>query len=260
MLFSPCVSLLLSGRIYFFGCSVSSDRSLASRLLRPVLSLIPREAEVRILRGPLRGKKWIAGSSNHGCWAGTYEPAILNRFASAVSPGSTVYDVGANVGIFTLLAAVRSGPAGHVYSFEPLPRNLAYLRRHIVLNHLENCTVTDAAVSSTEGIRRFAAAAWEHSMGHFAADGEIEVRCMTLGGCIYGAKAFRPPHVLKIDVEGAEMDVLHGAEKAISEFHPAMFLEVHGTQNHAGCREFLRARSYAVEEAYGRLTAAWKPA
>src|SRR5262249_4692241 len=157
------------------------------KILRLPLSLIPRDRVVPILRGPLRGKKWIVGSSVHGCWAGTYEVDTLAAFASVVAPGSCVYDLGANVGIFTLMASINTGPAGQVYSFEPFPRNARYLRRHIELNQLQNCCVLEVAASDTEGTQRFSTA-FEYSMCRFAPDGDMSVSCVTLDECIYGEK------------------------------------------------------------------------
>ena len=55
--------------------SVISDRRFFGRTLRLPLRLVPKSAVVPILQGPLRGKRWIAGSSTHGCWLGTYELA-----------------------------------------------------------------------------------------------------------------------------------------------------------------------------------------
>ena len=63
-----------------------------------------------------------------------------------------------------------------------------------------------------------------------------------------------------IDVEGAELEVLHGASRALSEFHPKIFLEIHGTQLHSDCRAFLAEKGYSIEEKYGRLTATWRVA
>ena len=234
---------------------LTASQTLVGKILKFPLSLIPPEAEVHILSGPLRGKKWIVGAASHACWAGIYEAGRLRTFSDAISPGATVYDVGANVGIFSLLAAVKAGPSGLVYAFEPVERNLAFLRRHMRLNQVRNCVILEAAVSDTAGIRRFSTAAWEPSMGRLAPDGEIEVSTVTLDNCIYGESGFRHPDVLKIDVEGAECAVLEGAGRSISEFHPVVFVEVHGIQQHAYCRTFLLARGYRITEEYGLLTA-----
>jgi hypothetical protein len=81
----------------------------------------------------------------------------------------------------------------------------------------------------------------------------------TLDVCVYGEKRFRPPNVIKIDVEGAELEVLAGAARAICEFHPLMFLELHSAELHRDCRDFLLARDYDIADARGQLTASWKP-
>ena len=225
------------------------------RILRWPLSLIPREAEVPILRGPLRGKKWVVGAGPHACWVGTYEVDRLRAFAAATGAGNAVYDIGANVGIYSLLASSCVGPSGIVYAFEPQERNLQFLRRHMTLNHVENCEIFAAALSNSEGTRRFAAAHWESSMGRLSAEGELVVPSTTLDACIYGEKRLRPPNILKIDVEGGELEVLEGANRVLMEFHPAVFLEVHGTELHAQCRALLAGKGYRLEEAYGRITA-----
>lgn len=232
-----------------------------SRILRWPLSLIPPGSQVRILRGPLRGRKWIVSAGPHACWAGTYEVDRLRAFAAAARQGAIIYDVGANVGIYSLLASSRTGPSGKVYAFEPQKRNVDYLRRHMALNHVQNCFVFETAVSDTEGTLRFSAASQDFSMGRLSVDGEALVPSTTLDNCIYGEKGLRPPNLLKIDVEGAELNVLQGATRALTEFHPTIFLEIHGTQLYWDCRAFLVAKDYRIEnEGYGQFTAIWRSA
>ena len=234
-----------------------SGQTRLGKILRLPLSLIPRDRVVPILRGPLRGKRWIVGSSLHGCWAGTYEVGTLKAFASVIAPGSCIYDVGANVGIFTLLASVTTGATGKVYSFEPFPRNARYLRRHLELNQLQNCCVMEVAASDAEGTQRFLTASENH-MGHLSGDGDLDVSCVTLDACIYGEKKLRPPNVIKIDVEGAELRVLQGATRSLTEYHPSLFVEIHGTALHRDCHDFLAAKGYHLKDAYGRITGTWE--
>lgn len=237
---------------------MTSLRTMLSKILRWPLSLIPSKAEVRILRGPVRGMKWIKGAGPNAYWIGTYETVRMREFAEALKPGYVVYDVGANVGIYSLCASSRVGTSGRVYAFEPLERNLRYLRRHVALNHLQNCTVLGSAVCDREGAVSFSAGAWEASMARISSAGEITVPSTTLDSCVYGRKWLGPPNVLKIDVEGAEFAVLSGGTRAITEFHPAIFLEIHGPELHRTCRDFLLAKGYSVDEGYGQLTATWK--
>ncbi len=94
-----------------------SNSKLAGRAMRLPLQLIPDSAVVRILQGPLRGKRWIAGSSNHGCWLGSYEAAKQRKIIEFVRPGMVCWDVGANVGFYTLLfAELVGGGAGSSHS------------------------------------------------------------------------------------------------------------------------------------------------
>ena len=228
---------------------------MLARILRLPLSLIPREAGVRILRGPLRGMRWVKGAGPNAYWFGTYEVSRVRAFANKLAPGAVVYDVGANVGIYSLLASLRAGPSGRVYAFEPLERNLQYLRRHISLNNVQNCTVLAEAVCNEEGTRSFSAAPFESSMARLSRDGELRVPSTTLDGCVYGTRRLRPPNIIKIDVEGAELEVLEGSHRTLAEFRPAIFLEIHGTQLHAKCRAFLAKVGYHIDDAYGQMIA-----
>src|ERR1043165_45133 len=96
-----------------------SRGSFVGRIARLPLSLIPAGARMPILQGPLRGKRWVAGSHVHGGWRGSYEFEKQQMFISAIKPGAVVYDIGANVGFYTLLASRLAGPQGRVYAFEP---------------------------------------------------------------------------------------------------------------------------------------------
>lgn len=234
-------------------------RVIFSKILHWLFSLIPPDTKVRILRGPIRGMKWIKGAGPNAYWAGTYEVARMREFAEALKHGDVVYDIGANVGIYSLYGSFKVGNTGWVYAFEPLERNLHYLRQHLALNNVRNCTVLGSAVCNSEGTLAFSATDWEPSMARLSPKGDITVPSTTLDICIYGERRFRPPNVLKIDVEGAELEVLLGAARGIAEFHPTIFLEIHGPQLHRDCRDFLIAKDYCVEEAYGQLTAKWKP-
>jgi methyltransferase FkbM-like protein len=96
-------------------------------------------------------------------------------------------------------------------------------------------------------------------MVRFAPDGDLPVSCVTLDECIYGERKLRPPDVIKMDVEGAEVLVLQGATRALSEYHPSLFVEIHGTEQHRDCHDFLTSKGYRLKEAYGRIMATWEP-
>jgi FkbM family methyltransferase len=219
--------------------------NLLSRLVRAPLRLVPRGATMRVLSGELRGWKWIAGAATHGCWLGTYEPEAQRVFRDAVHDGDVVYDVGANVGFFTLIAAKHAGARGAVYAFEPVARNLAILRRHVAMNGASSVRVLELALSSAPGVARFASGA-NASMGKLDAAGEVEVRVETLDRLVASGE-IAPPRFIKMDVEGAEHDVLTGAATILARDRPTLLLSTHGYEIHERCCALLRAHQYQLQ-------------
>ena len=122
-------------------------------MLRYPLRAIPPAARMPILQGPLRGRRWIAGSSDHGCWLGTYEFHKQRALARLIRPGDVLYDLGANVGWYTLLGSVLG--ASRVISFEPLTENVSMLRQHLLLNAIDNCTIYELALGRNSGTGYF---------------------------------------------------------------------------------------------------------
>ncbi len=219
-----------------------SASSVTGRLLRKPLNLIPTSAVLPVLQGPLRGTRWITGSASHGCWLGSYEYSKQLAFAKAVHSADVVYDVGANVGFYTLLASRLVGRQGRVYSFEPFPNNIAVLNRHLRLNDVTNATVFEAAVADKPGHMRFAQGEL-HQEGRLSETGSIKVRVVSLDDLVLSGLA-QPPQLMKIDVEGAELQVLHGAAMILREYKPVIFLATHGKAVHRDCCELLRSYGY----------------
>jgi SAM-dependent methyltransferase len=131
-------------------------------------------AALPILRGRLRGKRWLV-ASRINFFLGTYEPEQTRSFQDLVRPGDIVYDIGAHYGYYTLLASELVGASGKVFAVEPCPRNLAFLRRHIALNGCSNVQVLELAIADQEGKERFEDRTGS-GLAHLAADGSIEVR------------------------------------------------------------------------------------
>lgn len=206
--------------------------------------MIPRTMVVPIMQGPLRGKKWTVGSSSHGCWLGSYEYEKQRTLRRFLKLGDTVYDIGANVGFYTLFASVLIGELGHVFSFEPLPENLRELKRHLELNLVRNCTVIDAAVSSSDGEAAFDLSV-DHCTGHLATTGTLRVRTVTLDR-LMKETGLRPPNLMKIDIEGAEYECLRGAADIIQNFRPVIFLATHGREVHLACSGLLAQWGYRI--------------
>ena len=222
-----------------------SNSSWLGRLLRLPLRAIPGDAVLPILAGPSRGLKWIAGSGPNSNWLGINEVNKRRRFVREVKVGHTVYDIGANVGSYTLLAARLVGPDGFVVAIEPLPANLRYLERHVRLNDLENVHVVPAAATDRVRTLRFQGTA-DRVTSHIAADGDIIVDGTTVDE-LAGRDGMRAPDVMKIDVEGAEVDVLRGATRTLATKRPTVFLATHGDAALAECHTFLQAAGYTIE-------------
>ena len=124
------------------------------------------------------------------------------------------------------------------------------MRNHLKLNHIRNCTVIDAAVSSTDGQAAFDPAE-DRSTGRLAETGSLHVRTLTLDRIIL-EEGFRSPSLMKIDVEGAEYDCLLGASSVIERCHPVIFLATHGQQVHNACLQFLAKWNYRLTSLDGR--------
>jgi FkbM family methyltransferase len=220
-----------------------SHQTLLGKIIRLPFKLIPPGAVVRVVRGPARGKRWIADSSAHGFWLGYWELPNQKRFASRLKRGDVVYDIGAHVGLYTLLSSDRVGPAGHVYAFEPFPRNAEYLRQHIAINRLQNCTVVEGAVSSCAGSLHFDPTEL-NAAGHLSDSGALEVQAVSIDEFSSSA---RPPSAIKINAEGAEIDVLMGGRQTIVKFRPLIFLSTHSDVLDRDCWQFLRECGYSPE-------------
>ena len=227
-----------------------SHRRMLGKLLRLPTRFIPSDARVRILQGPLRGKKWIAGASTHGCWLGSYELEKQTIFSRKIQEGDVVFDVGANVGFYTLLAAQLVGPTGKVVAFEPVARNLRYLREHLRLNCTSNVVVIDAAVSNSEAEVNFDPSP-NNSSGHFSSDGALRVRTVRLDDIVFRDQ-LPPPDCVKIDVEGAELMVLLGAEQIVRQKKPWIFLATHSSRLHRECCQYLKAAGYRLHPIFGQ--------
>jgi FkbM family methyltransferase len=222
-------------------------KSIVNAAVRLPLRAIPKGTVVPVLSGQLRGARWVVGRGTEGCWLGTYEPLTRMWLSSLLGPGRVAFDVGANVGFFTLLASRLVGSSGSVVAFEPMPSNVAALRRHVELNQVRNVTIFEAAISDHPGTARFSPSG-NPSMGRLAESGNLEVETVSLDGLI-GGGVVPEPDLLKIDVEGAEMQVLQGGLRCLREKRPAVVLSAHGWRLFEECRELLEGLDYVLDVA-----------
>jgi len=170
---------------------------------------------------------------------GEYSQAELTLLLSVLTNNAIVYDVGANIGYHTTAFA---SVAKHVYAFEPHPRNYAMLT--INTASLTNVTTVNCAVSQTQG-HVYVSDFDPEQVGNFGAvcvtaeQTAISVPCMTLDHA-----GLAPPDLIKIDVEGHELDVLYGCQEIIQQRFPVIYYEAHESKNLKEIYEMLEPLGY----------------
>lgn len=165
-------------------------------------------------------------------WNFTSERAMQVAFDEMVSSGDQCIDVGANFGMHTLYLANLVGNSGKVWAFEPLPKNLDLLRWNIRLNHLSQSVeiVPKVASNSPEPFLRMAGMDDPVAVTAFLSN-ETDAQTISVPNVrlddMFNAKSSNIG-LIKIDVEGAEMEVLRGAEEMLQRCRPNLVIEVHG--------------------------------
>jgi len=191
-----------------------------------------------VLFGPMRGVKWVVGSSVRSCWLGTYERQTQELLAACTKTGQVAVDCGANVGFFTIMLSRLLGESGRVIAFEPLPANARQLREHLELNDIRNVSFYEAATGAETGRQKFALGD-STTQGRLTDEGDLEVEVHALDDLVTSGR-IPPPDVVKIDVEGAERDVLEGARRTLAAQRPSLIIATHGWRAHEACLELLR--------------------
>jgi FkbM family methyltransferase len=161
---------------------------------------------------------------------GGYESRFSDALIAAIRPGDVVWDVGANVGIYTATFADRVGERGVVCAFEPVPTCFSALERRTALRGNVRCypvALGDKAATATMftsddplGVT--------HSMVHDVANGRAVTVQVHPGDALVANATAPLPNVLKIDVEGFEEEVLSGLAQTLADAAcRAVFVEVH---------------------------------
>ena len=166
--------------------------------------------------------------------SGLLEVSVQEAMKRLLGEGEVLYDVGANIGFFALAGARQVGPAGAVYAFEPVPDNATAIRESAELNGLANLEVVEKAAGRALGRDRMLLVedlSWSHleSQGwHPRTRDTLEIEIVAIDELVAEGH-LRPPDLVKIDVEGAEIDVLEGMRRTIEEYRPAIVCELHDT-------------------------------
>lgn len=218
------------------------------RILNLFKSLVFKKNKIYpVLRGPLKGMKIrVTDNSQYAPVVGNWEPQSQHIFSNLIKPGQIIFDLGANIGIHTLLFARLTGPSGKVIAFEPLSENANELRDNVKINNLEQVTIEEVAVSDKDGISEFfigqhntqgSIVSTENGAGQ-----KVEVKTQKLDNYIKASGHL--PDFIKIDVEGAETNVLKGYTEFISKSYPVFFIESHSRENEDYIYSFLASHGY----------------
>jgi FkbM family methyltransferase len=161
--------------------------------------------------------------------SGIWEPEVTGAFRALIKPGDTVFDIGGDAGYYTLLFRKCAGESGHVVVFEPIPKAYERIKENLALNAFTNCTLVKEALGSQAGsfvLER----PFEDSRINLtkSAAGESDITVQVERFDTLADQLSLPvPDLIKIDVEGAELEVLRGMERLVADHHPDFVIELH---------------------------------
>jgi FkbM family methyltransferase len=167
-------------------------------------------------------------------WNPRLQSDLFDLARQFVQPGDTVWDIGANVGLFAIAAAQKAGPHGSIVAIEPDIWLASLLQRSAALQRSTAAPIhiMPVAVSDTTGIETLHIAKRNRASNHLSSVPEhsqaggtretLQVLCITLDWLL---EHTAPPSVVKIDIEGSEIDLFHGSHRLLTEVRPVLMCE-----------------------------------
>ncbi len=164
---------------------------------------------------------------------GCYEPIEAYLFCRLIQPGWTVFDVGSNIGQYSLLASTRVGPHGQIHAFEPVPRNFQRAQANFTRNAVRNVQLHQLAAWNERGTLSLGLAndmtenCGSYSIGEAvnSAVPTVSVPTIPLDEFVAEHKIPRV-HLVKIDIEGSELNALKGFSQTLRRDQPIILMEV----------------------------------
>jgi FkbM family methyltransferase len=223
------------------------------RALRWYARQYPENSVIKIKHGHAAGLLWRRHHRYvNGYWIGHYELPIQEALKRELKPGHTFFDIGANAGFFTLVAARLVGASGRCIAFEPSRDNCASIREQIAVNSLCHCSVVSEAISDMVGSAFFSFAANGSATAHLGetkkGERRLPVKVTTLDGV---CARFGKPDFIKMDIEGAEIPALKCASHALRNLRPGWLIELHGSECEREVKVLLREARYAFFDLQG---------
>jgi FkbM family methyltransferase len=186
---------------------------------------------------------------------GTYESVEISTLCKHAKPGSMAIDVGANIGICTLEFSAAVGEEGMVLAIEPHPETAARLSENISKNRVNNVLVKEVCATDFEGTIDLVLSddPTLHSTVNVPPDaiGASLTLPATRIDEMWGALGRPLVSVLKIDVEGAEYEVLSGSDMLLTDQHPSILLEASSPERLKKISDLLSKYGYAAEQPKG---------
>lgn len=209
--------------------------------LRTVLGAEPTYVSSHVIFGPARGIKLSLRVSPDGEFEfllGRYEREVAEKLAEFCTPGSVVWECGAHIGYFTSLLARLVGPQGRVVVFEPDPSNRSRTQTNLKLNGFTNTEVVPVAIGedkkglpfvSNRGATSRLESTYVGAEAFENIAGNLLVDSMALDTVLKSGR-YPAPQILKMDIEGAELLAIPGAQTLLSTCRPIVFIESHNPQ------------------------------
>lgn len=224
---SPLGRLALASRGLIERLHPRGSQALVERALRGAQGVI----DVRLASG-VRMRVSLDDRVQRLSAFGLYERPELDLLRALLRPGGTMLDLGAHVGTYALHAARAVGASGAVVAFEPVPTNAARLRENVALNGFTQVEVIEAAVSDAAGRATFSAVdvAGESGWGSLVIDASdvtraLDVEVVTLDA-FAAARGLARVDLIKLDIQGSELQALRGAEQMLRTSRPAILCEI----------------------------------
>jgi FkbM family methyltransferase len=213
---------------------------------------------MRIRSGTGQGLRISLRNASRRQLQGTYELPVQRALEQCLQRRDRFLDIGSNIGFFALIAARLVGSGGRVFAIEPVPKNVHCILHNAKVNGFQNIRTIEAAVGRTEGwaelllARHSGGAALAHTESPADLVGSLKVQITTVDRLVAIGR-IEPPNVVKIDVEGAELDVLEGMRATLSAHAPRIVFEVDAASDELAearfeaVAEWLRATRHVVE-------------
>lgn len=176
-----------------------------------------------------------------------YETDKVNLFKKLIKPGATIIDIGSNKGYFTFIAAKLLKNNGKVFSFEPDPTNCHWIRKSISENKYSNIILIPVGIYNTNSKTTFYKGdkSGHHSLKKDRGLGNITINTKTIDSLLEEENIQRVD-IIKIDVEGSEVEVLEGGKNTLNNHAPIIILDIHDYINKSKLFEILNSNEYYI--------------